>query len=467
MQKQLINSIILKKLLLLSILLSSALFSRGQFSAVTDIDDLALIYIGSQHRPDWNEEQFLPYVKHTYPDGKSSWMFDGFLLIEFQAWNSEGKVVSFGESNSQGAQKVDLERLIKVQLGIESGNGCRALDNLIDKLIPELGEPGHKHKVVLTLPVAEAKSGDTWGSVNGKPLNLENRLDREKAMMWYIDYAMELWKQCNFKHLELDGVYWTKEAFSTDDEKHLLQYMNRYYKEKGLLVYWIPYFSASGRGKWKEFGMDVAYLQPNYYFQSTTPYSRLEEAIDYAWLNGMGLEMEFEGHAYGWNPQTGIRTRYPVANTGMYDFGNHVYYQRLVDYIDAFEDGAVFDCLPIAYYSGFQAVYEFENSGNPKDKEIIDRLARLLNQRHITTGWDSEPRAGVSDVAMPEFPIARGMRGAIYVDDRAGEDVTICTTDGKVIPVAGRKHSYGMAVPCAPGLYVVRAGDRTAKVVVR
>lgn len=460
----------MKKLLLLASVLGASLCSSAQISTVTDIDDLALIYIGSQHRPHWGKEQFKPYVMHTYSDGSQSWMFDGFLMIEFQAWNKNGQVVSFGESNSFGAQKEDWERLIKVQLGVESGEGCKALDDLIGELIPVLGQPGHKHKVVLTLPVAEAKSGATWGEIDAGKLNFQNMTDRELAMRWYIDYAMDLWKKADFKNIELDGVYWTNEAFD-NQAKTLATYMNDYYHNKGLKVYWIPYYSASGRGDWRECGIDVAYLQPNYYFRTTTPKEQLDDAIGYAWENDMGLEMEFEGYNYSWSFGSGDAVRYEPANIGLY--GKHPeFYQRLVDYIDRFEEEAVFDWLPVAYYSGFQGVYDFVNSGNAKDKELMDRLAKIMNGRHQSTGWDKEPSAGINDVTIDDRLLAYGIDGAIYIADDAGDDVNVYSIDGqhvysKSIGAPSSRLQYGYTIDCLPGIYVVRIGERSFKVAVR
>lgn len=462
----------MKKLFLLASLMVASLCSTAQISMVTDIDDLALIYIGSQHRPHWGKEQFRSYVMHTYPDGKQSWFFDGFLMIEFQAWNKNGVVVSFGESTSFGAQKEDWERLIKVQLGIESGEGCRALDDLIGELIPVLGAPGHKHKVVLTLPIAESKSGATWGEIDAGILNFQNLTDRELAMQWYIDMAMDLWEKADFKNIELDGVYWTKEAFN-DQDKLLATHMNEYYHSKGLKVYWIPYYSAQGRGEWKKCGIDVAYLQPNYYFRTTTPKSQLDDAIAYAWETDMGLEMEFEGYNYSWSFGGADAVPYSPSNNGLY--GEHPeFYQRLVDYIDRFEEEAVFDYLPVAYYSGFQAVHDFKKSGNLKDKELMDRLATILNKRHISTGWDKEPSAGIDDVEVDDYQLAYGAKGAIYIADNAGGDVNVYSIDGHLIysrssasQAAGTRLQYGETIACQPGVYVVRVGSRCVKVAVR
>lgn len=436
-------------------------------SEVTQINDLALIYTGSQHRPDWDKELFRPYVVHEYADGRKSWMFDAFLMIEFMKWNENGVQVSFGEYNAQASQKKDWIDLLDIQLGTKTGFGCKALDELIGELIPELGQPGYKHKVVLTMPSAESKSGNTWGEVDGKQLNFTSAADRLTALKWYADLMEQKWAEAGFKNLELEGIYWVKEAFS-DADRATVTDANEYFKsKKGFKVFWIPYFTASSRFDWAKLGIDVAYLQPNYYFQETTPISQLYQAVEDAWENGLGLEIEFEGYNYAYNFNSGVRTKISPVNNGLYD-KSPAFYQRLVDYIDHFEKEAVFTYLPIAYYSGFEGVYDFMTSGNKKDHELMDRIALLMNARHVENGWDREPMAGIDDVTVGDHNIAYAVDGGIYIADPAASEVEVYTADGRQIFVTnGERMNYGGVFACPRGVYIVRCGDRAVKVAVR
>ncbi len=362
------------------------LSASAQYSTVTDIDDLALIYIGAQHRPEWNKETLLPYVMHTYADGSRSWKFDGFLMLEFMRWNNDCKAVCLGEYIGEPSTQEDWSAMLDQQLGTHTGQGCRALDELIGELIPQLGKPGHKHKIVMNLPTNWTKGEWTWGTVDGQTISGNQR---EEQIKWYVDELLRRWDEAGFKNIELDGVYWTKESFHEDKDEHVRD-VNRYIHDKNLLVYWIPYVSAKGRGEWKDWGVDVAYLQPNYYFKEERPISQLEGAIDYSREKNMGLEIEFAGYDYRWNCTTGERTRTEPHNIGLYDIHPN-FYQRLVNYIDHFEHGGAFYHQPIAYYSGFQGFYDFQNSGNEKDREIMDRIARIINLRHQASGWDKAP----------------------------------------------------------------------------
>lgn len=489
----------MKKISLVAALLCASLFAsaenKSSYADITDIDDLALIYIGSQHRPDWNKDLFTPYVVHTYPDGTKSWMFDGFLMIEFLAYNEQGLQVSFGETTEQvqGAKKADWERLLHEQLGTESGYGCRALDNLIDELIPELGEPGHKHKVVFTLPVAEVKS-DLWGTINNsRTLDFTKVQDRIDGMKWYADQLISEWKKAGFKHLDLEGVYWTCETFGNTNLQ-MAQAVNQYYHDKDLKVYWIPYltrYNAVGStylpaptedkvgdvtptqnaDNWETYGVDVVYIQPNYYFRDWQPIKYIDQAMEYADNHEFGLELEFEGYNFAWDPKTQTRSRLTPSNCGLYACSPK-FYKRFVDYIDKFEENYEFEYAPLAYYSGFQGVYDFEKSGHAKDKEVINRLATLINRRHVISGWDSAPRTtGIDDIAVDDRVLAYGLEGAIYIAREGIEDAAIYSLDGKVIyaagAISGEKHAFGETIPCEPGIYIVRIASRSIKVAVK
>lgn len=377
----------MKKLFCLLGLFCCIAVSNAQFSKVTDVDDLALIYIGSQHRTDWDKEMFRPYVMHTFPDSTQSWFFDGFLMLEFMRWNDEGKRVNLGESLFEPSTKADWTAMLEAQLGLENGRGCKALDDLIGELIPVLGKPGHKHKVVMSLPINRIKGDWYWGEIDGKKLYGD---DRVEEMKWYIDELQRRWKAAGFKNIELDGVYWTKEGYVADEDSDF-KYVTAYAKDKGLLNYWIPYRSARGRGDWKEWGIDVAYLQPNYYFKDDRPMDWLDGVIHFADGHGMGLEIEFAGYDYSYNPTTKERQLIKPHNIGLYDI-NPRFYQRLADYLNHFELYGVFDKKPVAYYTGFQGVYDFTNSDNQRDRDLMSRMARIVNKRHQASKWDKAPR---------------------------------------------------------------------------
>lgn len=46
------------------------------------VSDMALIYQGGTHRPEWTEDELRPYVAHTFADGHTEMEFDSNVLYE-------------------------------------------------------------------------------------------------------------------------------------------------------------------------------------------------------------------------------------------------------------------------------------------------------------------------------------------------------------------------------------------------
>ena len=470
-----LKNLLLSAALITSSLCASAATDPDKYAELSpdEINDLALIYIGSNHRSKWDKEIMRPYVVHTYPDGHSSWMFDGFLMCEFVIYSEDGSqsfAIDGGWPYGEPARKEHWEYVLEHQLGLETGTGCKAVDDLVSELIPTLGAPNRKHQIVMSLPVP-TKATQMWGEINGKRMNFEKSEDRIEAIDWYIDLVLEKWKEADFKNLDLAGVYWTQEAPELNGMTgYMATKVNEYAHSLGLKTYWIPYYQVTDRDKWREMNFDVAYTQPNYAFRTDVPYSQLEDAVESSFEYGMGVEMEFEG--YNFTNVKGSLVKSPAPSCGLYDI-SPVFWQRLKDYIDVFENKEAFRLMPIAYYAGYQAFYDYETSGNPKDKELMDRMASLMEQRHIDTDWYTPKPAGINDMEIRDSEIAYGADGYIYISDKAKDSVEIFTLDGRRIHSAGHtslntaRLSYGSTFKCNPGIYVVKSGSKDIKVAVK
>ena len=329
-----------------------------------DIRDLALIYQGGVGRIDWTESDFEPYVVHTFADGSKDWLFDGYMFLDSRGPN--GSLATTGRAN--GAKKDDWEwyfgRLY------EPGKSLDALDKTIGKYKKEIGDPGFKHKIVLSLLPPDYGLKD-WGELDGKKLDFSNDSDRVVAAKWYLDQIIDKFNAAGYENLELFGIYYFDEdlIFCHDFPKLIAPYVH----EKGLEFSWIPYFKARGYERHKEMGFDITYMQPNYFFDPL-PKKRFDETIDIALRNGMSVEFECDGDAISQKPDTK--------------------YQRLVDYIDAFENSGLFDDAPIAYYTGSKMFIEMRDNPSPENQAVMDRLARIIvNRRHKKAG---QPKAEVT-----------------------------------------------------------------------
>lgn len=323
------------------------------YQTADDVQDLALIYQGGSHRLDWTVDEFRPYVVHEFSDGTKDWLFDGFLFLEFKNGSGRHYTVGYEKLNARkGEWAWLLDRIF------EEGKSLSALDACITEEIAELGKPGFKHQIVLGLPEAILDQKD-WGELDGRTLDFSKGEDQLAATRWYIDELMKRFKAAKYKNLELSGFYWVAETNSHCGE--LTVPISEYIHSLGKLFYWIPYWQSKGAEDWKALGFDVAYQQPNHFFNHSIPDSRLDDACAFAREHGMAMEFEFDEKA------TADR-----ENSS---------YARMKAYIDHFEKNDVFNSSALAYYCGNRGVLTLHESKNPADHALMDRLARLIQMR--------------------------------------------------------------------------------------
>ncbi|MCI7141281.1 DUF4855 domain-containing protein [Alistipes sp.] len=323
------------------------------YQTADDVQDLALIYQGGSHRMDWTVDEFRPYVVHEFADGTKDWLFDGFLFLEFKNGSGRHYTVGYEKLNARkGEWAWLLDRIF------EEGKSLSALDACITEQIAELGKPGFKHQIVLGLPEAILDQKD-WGELDGRTLDFSKEEDQLAATRWYIDELMKRFKAAKYKNLELSGFYWVAETNNYCGQ--LTVPISEYIHSLGKLFYWIPYWQSKGAEDWKALGFDVAYQQPNHFFNHSIPDSRLDDACAFARKHGMAMEFEFDEKA------TADR-----ENSS---------YARMKAYIDHFEKNDVFNSSALAYYCGNRGVLTLHESKNPADHALMDRLARLIQMR--------------------------------------------------------------------------------------
>lgn len=336
------------------LLLVTSLRLDAQHYGKTNIVDLALIYHGGVHRKDdWTKEKFYPYIVHENLNGKKNWLFDGFLFLEFK----DGKGRHFAPRyDTLNARRPEWEWLIDRHF--EKNKAVPALNEALDGAIRELGKPHFTHKIMIGIP-SPIRDQKDWGEWGGRPLDFSITEDRVTASKWYIDAFLERFEKEKLNHLELAGFYWVDE--DVRDGKEILIPIGDYIRSKGYQFYWIPYWNATGNFDWKQFKFDFAWLQPNHFFNNTVDDSRIDEACAKAREFNMGMEMEFD-------------------NRAMYRAKENKRF-RLERYIESFQKNKVFEQSSIAYYQGGDSFYMLTKSGEPKDKEMADKLAEEIVKR--------------------------------------------------------------------------------------
>jgi hypothetical protein len=321
--------------------------------------DLALIYHGGPQRLDWNTASIKHYV-YREENKKVEWLYDGFLFLEFIA-NINGQQVDFeydGLRGGRAATKADWSWLLDRTFA--NGKGPHAVESTLDSLARLKKYPPFRRRAVFALPtpIFDQKN---WGAVDHKNLDFNKVEDRAKAVIWYIDQIIDMWKQSGYRHLDFGGFYWTHEAvLDKHQDRELIGLIKTYLDEIDQPLSWIPYYGAENSPFWKEIGFDTAFQQPNYFFEVETPMEILTGAIKFAQDNKLSLEMEYDE-----------RVSQPEFRKKFYE------------YINKFDEVHAWDQQSIAYYDGDGAWYHLSISVDREMQQMKKRLGDLIVNRQL------------------------------------------------------------------------------------
>ncbi|MDE6831728.1 MAG: DUF4855 domain-containing protein [Muribaculaceae bacterium] len=347
-------------------------------TSIADYTDMVLIYGGGTQRyiKDWETDRLQSYVTYTDVNGYKKWFFDAFLFIEFADYGAGSASVTYctgyrdpsTQKYLKSATKADWERLARYYF--KTGKNILALDALVGQSAQTLGKPSHPRQVIISLPEPirnlncdnSSSSTTYWGEIDGRQLDFSKTADRVEAVRWYIDYVRALFDNADLKNVELAGFYWLAEHATQSTD--ILDPISKYLHTINYSFNWIPYFNAAGYAKWKSFGFDYAFLQPNYFFNDATPLSQLEQSCQMAATANMAMEMEFDDNALARNGRS----------------------YKLRNYMDAFRRYRVWNDRPIAYYQGNNTVHSLRTSASSEDVALYHEFGEFVTTRPYRVG---------------------------------------------------------------------------------
>ena len=380
--------------------------------------DMTLIPGHSSHRSPlaWDKERWGKHVSYVDEGGREHWLFDCFLLIEGQQtgeYGSSGYTYVLTESSIPSAPKTLWQQALDFWFNggtfpwQESywGNGqdsfgrwytgrmvtpsptfamgqLDALEACIRETAARIGVPPSKRYVVLALPepiyfenyiasvTASPPSGNSryWGVLDGQTMDFSKTEDRIKTCRWFIDETRAAFARKQYEHLELLGFYILPEVLDTQWRAEYKKYdetvpaVAAYLHACNEGLYWIPYNLAAGYKTWKDFGIDLAYMQPNYYWDETGK-NPMDVTFREITRLGMGLELEFE---YSMVEAVG-----GAASAAKYR-------TRFDEYLNWARSSGVYGTRSIALYSGTDALHQLANSNLPGDRETYHKLCHFL-----------------------------------------------------------------------------------------
>ena len=230
----------------------------------------------------------LPYVAYLDTNGKiQDFFFDSYLFLPWNCSAPSGATMHGGVNNPTVA--TDWTAYID-DLFYRDKN-VNALDQAMARAKNELNDSERKAGVFFTI-LYPAHNQTNFGSLGGRKLDLSKKADREYAIKWMIDEQINRFTQNGYDNLDLVGFYWLEEEIYSEYDQDMMLYASEYLHSLGLKFIWIPWFQAPGYNKWQDYGFDVACLQPNEIWQSTTIPRRVQTCADLCERYGMSMQIE-------------------------------------------------------------------------------------------------------------------------------------------------------------------------------
>ncbi len=298
---------------------------------------------------DRSEADYRGYLLYN-KDGRIQWLFDA-VCVGSGRYNGQ----SIGEA--EGNVHLDKEMTTNyMNEYFENGKFLSKIDKVVRDIKPTVPGKFVKKKIVLTIPLI---INENWGELDGVELHPTNeseegRADRVTIAKWFVDECLKKFAEKDYENLQLIGFYWHEENGRIWEENgiKIADHIHSY----GLNFYWVPWFNAYNNTKWKDYGFDAAWLQPNYLFyeEQYPDKSQLYNAYDKAKANGMYLEMELD---------------------------NLRKLQRQIEYWDVYEEKGVLENWPLVYYESGSMFPSRENIADPDWKAFHERVAKDIADR--------------------------------------------------------------------------------------
>ncbi len=236
------------------------------------------------------QEEYRPYVGYYDTDGALlDTFFDACLYLPYTAFNY-----------SDYARTLDGWNYYLDDLFFPDRN-LASLDREVGRTAQALSLDDYRCAVFTSVlypwkTLSDNYTANTFGDLDGDgrddPMTLQE--NRVEAAKWMMKQEYDRFREGGYENLTFGGFYWFEEQLDVMDaqEKSLVKAAADYAHELGVKFFWIPYYCASGYRQWKEYGFDLACMQPNYMFGNRDVPEVLEWTASITKELGMCVEME-------------------------------------------------------------------------------------------------------------------------------------------------------------------------------
>lgn len=336
----------------------------------------ALVYADDQ----LDERAVLPLFNRVDNTGKlipRASMFDAAVLLRFTI---NGKQTDYGATTLSDWQTL-------INQWFSTGGPIDTFEKAAeqaDLAAQNAGAPQQSRRSIIVMMPWMNPSVNSFGQVNGSDRDLSSAQDRQAVAQWFANTVSQRFSQKRYAHLALWGLYRMREDVPPY-EQHIIASDAQGVHNSGLKYLFIPYYKGLGWQSWKEYGFDVAIMQPSYAFRSPLDggevnASRLQETAVAAQKYDLGVELEFRGCSRLATEQ--VMAMQYLASGSTYGYQ---------DGVSAAFLGEGFDSCGIT------------TSSNPSQRSVYDALADYVSGKRIPSpdvdikAVEAKQSAGQSD----------------------------------------------------------------------
>lgn len=247
----------------------------------TGINNGVLIYNGFNENNSFTPAFFDSYLKATYDD-KPVNLFETFIILGLR-YNEEN--AQFADVASNKANYEDWKNYVDRTFSAEG-----ALHNLNASAI----QHGRQVDVYLTIPYP--KRSEEIVTLDGREL-YNDWYSRYDLVRWYVEQSTSQFDRAKYSNLNLKGFYWLSETVRTLEDERLTSSVSSLLAKQDLYFIYSPHATSTNFYKWRDYGFDAAFLQPNAF---RTAIANKEERLHRAFLNaqiyGTGITMEIDSY---------------------------------------------------------------------------------------------------------------------------------------------------------------------------
>ena len=281
----------------------------------------------------------------------TGWLFTGSILIHLQAPSGHYLTTWFPRMpKATGADWAAYEDSLFAPGGL-----IARLDSAVSTLDATIPLNG-TFAVVALVPYPDTLLRDF--AFRGHGYDMTTVSGRAAADSAYIVDFTGRFQSVGYPRLRLAGFYWLYEGVVLPDTS-LVPLVASVVHDEHLRFLWIPCYLCRNGQRWRSFGFDEAWLQPNYFFDTTVTLGRIDTTVARAKGADLGVELEFDNRL----------------------FTIPAYAHRFDAYLDMLQRWPAFRARSLAVYDGAGALYTLDTLAEAHPgwaRDLYERFVQAL-----------------------------------------------------------------------------------------